>query len=560
MSSFLITDYLKIKFSKNSNLVFKDEYLQNLYSKKFLKNYKYCFIENLNQVFNKDKKISFIKKKTKKYLNNLHLSLNKLHNVNLNNKDWGILIEYYILISVIAIKKRYDFLNKVKKKNFKIISLNADFTFETTADYKKELLNKPNLNLYVNYLISNQLNLNSLSKKKIKIKYFNKKRSKPFQKLIYILNFLFIKFFKPYLIVDGYLGIKNSLIVFLKSKFQFLFVNENYLKKKSNLYKKNDNLRNSIKIKIEDRFDEIFEIYIRNTLPGSFLENFQRNLNNNEFLSKNLKKMGTAIHLAATDEFKFLAMNLKKQNKKIFNIQHGGQFGERKFSPENFINNKYSNLNIFWNDKNTAVGPTYFNSKKISNKIERNKILFFPSQYLLKEEIENLRLNNNIYLNQYLGLLRNLNKEKFNDLYVKFFSDNIIAKKMWKKKLGSRITFLKKNYKGSIFNKSDIVIIDNFSTAFYELLFYEKPFFIICKSNLAEFRSKFSRLILNLRKINLLFEDEEKLAHYLNKNQKVLNSKWLKTVHSKEYKAISNYIFPMKKFNYMKFIKLIDTI
>ena len=166
MSSFLITDYLKIKFSKNSNLVFKDEYLQNLYSKKFLKNYKYCFIENLNQVFNKDKKISFIKKKTKKYLNNLHLSLNKLHNVNLNNKDWGILIEYYILISVIAIKKRYDFLNKVKKKNFKIISLNADFTFETTADYKKELLNKPNLNLYVNYLISNQLNLNSLSKKK----------------------------------------------------------------------------------------------------------------------------------------------------------------------------------------------------------------------------------------------------------------------------------------------------------------------------------------------------------------------------------------------------------
>ena len=65
MSSFLITDYLKIKFSKNSNLVFKDEYLQNLYSKKFLKNYKYCFIENLNQVFNKDKKISFIKKKQK---------------------------------------------------------------------------------------------------------------------------------------------------------------------------------------------------------------------------------------------------------------------------------------------------------------------------------------------------------------------------------------------------------------------------------------------------------------------------------------------------------------
>ena len=123
-----------------------------------------------------------------------------------------------------------------------------------------------------------------------------------------------------------------------------------------------------------------------------------------------------------------------------------------------------------------VLGQLTLAQKKISNKIEKNKILFFPSHYLFKEEIENLRLNNHIYLNQYLGLLSNLNKEKFNDLYVKFFSNNIIAKKMWKKKFGSRITFLKKNYKGSIFNKSDIVIIDNFSTAFYELLFYEKPF------------------------------------------------------------------------------------
>ena len=69
-----------------------------------MKGYKYCYIENLNQVFNKDKKVSFIKKKTTKYLNDLRLSLNKLHNINLNNKDWGILIEYYILISVIALK------------------------------------------------------------------------------------------------------------------------------------------------------------------------------------------------------------------------------------------------------------------------------------------------------------------------------------------------------------------------------------------------------------------------------------------------------------------------
>ena len=38
MSNFLITDYFKIKFNKKSNIIFKDEYLQNLYSEDLLKN------------------------------------------------------------------------------------------------------------------------------------------------------------------------------------------------------------------------------------------------------------------------------------------------------------------------------------------------------------------------------------------------------------------------------------------------------------------------------------------------------------------------------------------
>ena len=366
--------------------------------------------------------------------------------------------------------------------------------------------------------------------------------------------------FKPHLIVDGYLGIKNSLKIILKSKLKFLFVNISYLEKKNFIYEKNNELRNNINIKIKDRFDKLFEIYVRNTLPISFVENFQTNINRNYFLYKNLDKIGTAIHLPSTDEFKFLAMNFKRKNKKIFNIQHGGLIGERKFSLEDYIYKKYSNFNIYWNDKNTGVGPTYFNSVQISDEIDGNRILFFPSPYLFKEEHENLKLNDHIYLNQYLGLLNSLDKKKFKDLYVKFFSNNSIAKNLWKKKLGPRINFLKKNYKGSVFNKTEIVIIDNFSTAFYELLFYKKPFFIINKSNHSNLKFKFSRLILNLKKINLLFDDEVKLAHYLNNNKEFLKSKWQKTTKSKEYKAIRNYIFPKREFNHTKFIKLINRI
>ena len=37
-------------------------------------------------------------------------------------------------------------------------------------------------------------------------------------------------------------------------------------------------------------------------------------------------------------------------------------------------------------------------------------------------------------------------------------------------------------------------------------------------------------------------------------------SNWLKTVKSKEYKAMRDYIFPIKQFNNTKFIKLINSI
>ena len=56
------------------------------------------------------------------------------------------------------------------------------------------------------------------------------------------------------------------------------------------------------------------------------------------------------------------------------------------------------------------------------------------------------------------------------------------------------------------------------------------------------------------------FEQEAIVNQIMEGVKERLNSSIDKAKKSKEYKAISNYIFPMKKFNYMKFIKLIDTI
>ena len=50
------------------------------------------------------------------------------------------------------------------------------------------------------------------------------------------------------------------------------------------------------------------------------------------------------------DNFKFGIIKLRKQNKKIFNIQHGGLLGNQIFAPEDYVNNKFSDLNLYWHD------------------------------------------------------------------------------------------------------------------------------------------------------------------------------------------------------------------
>ena len=59
---YLITNLSKLRFKKNSNLIFENEYLKKLYTKKELRNYNCSSIENLDQVYKKKIDILFCKK------------------------------------------------------------------------------------------------------------------------------------------------------------------------------------------------------------------------------------------------------------------------------------------------------------------------------------------------------------------------------------------------------------------------------------------------------------------------------------------------------------------
>ena len=380
-------------------------------------------------------------------------------------------------------------------------------------------------------------------------------------KIYYFLIDKFYPFLKPVIIIDGYFGKKNALYTILKSKFKILFTKIDYLNFSKNGInkKKNNKLRSKVKIKIFDNFDKIYNEFLKNVLPSSYLENFKIYYKANDNKFNYFSKIGTSIHIAMNDNFKFGIIKLRKQNKKIFNIQHGGLLGNRIFAPEDYVNNKFSDLNLYWHDNKRKIGSPYFLDFKFKSFESTNKILLYPSRNHFLQQIENLTNNNHPFLNQNYKLIHQLIDAGSFNLNIKFFNhkNDDFIKKVWTKKFGDKVNILDRtnSYKGNIFKNFDLVIINDFSTAFYELMYYKKPFILLNSAPPINFKNFFSNKMEELKKLNLWFDDENKLSKFLIENSKSFILNWPKTLESKSYKKISKVLFATEKFNANLFVK-----
>ena len=560
----LITSFRKLNFKKNSNLVFENEYLKKLFVEKKLKDFNSTSIESLDEFYNRKINITFCKKKVRRYIKEIFPILNKLNNINLKKKEWEILIEYFLLISVIYLKRRYDTLKKIKdKKNTLIEGNNYNFFFENFSIYNLIQLESLKFNTYTNFLIAKNLKLKILTKKKTKNDFLfeNENQKSFFLKIYYFFIDKFYPFFKPVIIIDGYFGKKNALYTILKSKFKILFTKIDYLNfSKNNINKKKNNkLRSKVKIKIFDNFDKIYNEFLKNVLPSSYLENFKIYYKANDNKFNYFSKIGTSIHIAMNDNFKFGIIKLRKQNKKIFNIQHGGLLGNRIFAPEDYVNNKFSDLNLYWHDNKRKIGSPYFLDFKFKSFESTNKILLYPSHQSFLEKIENLANNNHPFLNQNYKLIHRLIDAGSFNLNIKFFNhkNDDFIKKVWTKKFGDKVNILDRtnSYKGNIFKNFDLVIINDFSTAFYELMYYKKPFILLNSAPSINLKNFFLNKMEELKKLNLWFDDENKLSKFLIENSKSFILNWPKTLESKSYKKISKVLFATEKFNANLFVK-----
>lgn len=550
----------KLNFEKGSKIIFRNEYLLLHYDKEKLKNYKFNSLESLKKVFNKNKDEKLIKSKLKKYRYHLAKFLNKIHDINFTNQDWGILLDYYLMVSILIINLKIKNFKKIKNNKISCEVSKRDFFFLDTKTFKDEILLNQDLNKYIDYLILNKLGFKNLKiEKKKPFRRLDKPRKLLIDKLIDLILKIFPKYSQISLISSGYLGFKNCLLLFFRSKFKILFVNSGFFDLNGEIKTIKNSHRKNIIIPESDILDRVFNEFNRNVLPSCFFENFDKFYKFKNNIAKKIKNLGSAVLFLESDVYRFFAMKIKKQGGKLINFQHGGLNRMRKFSLEEHLVDNYANIDFWWHDAK-GIGAPYFNNiNNIKKNIGKKKILLFPTVNLYQETTVNLKRCNHVYLNQYWKFFELIKDNLKKEVKIKFleYKNSKLLKQMWVNKYNKNIILEKKSYKGSIFQDFKIVVIDNFSTPLFELLYKSYPFIIINDSNLSEYKNEFKSIVKNLEKLGILFTSEKRAAQFLNFNYQNIESWWKKTTEKKQFIQIKKKLFPIKKFDQLKLIDIL---
>ena len=557
-------------FKKYENSLFLDEYVQKIFSgfnPRFEKNNFFISIENYKKK-NLYSKLLF--KKLKKYRYELSQFLNKTHNTKNDQKYWGIMLDSFLLFLINSIIIDLKFIKRLKnkKKKFFLDQFSFNNFYYGTWDFDSKFW-EDNRQAIVRATIFDAINLSNQKQKKKQSENFrfvnNLNQKKIFKNIIIFFSRFYIKLFKPILILDGYFGIKTFIKVFLLSFGRVIIIPSGFVFYEKNFnIKINQTVRKKIKIKEKDLVDKIFNELIGRMLPASFLELFKI-YNNNISLSKNIKKLGTAVSLNCADEFKYLAAEIKKRKGKILHFQHGGIDGDtQKKQIEAIVNRNHSDEQFFWKESNKKCVNNYlsrFDETKAINFESNKQILILLTRCLLKQNYSKPSfLRNHPFLRYSLKFYEKLNsKLKKNSLIRVFPSsknnhiEEQIIKKIWINKFGNNISIDIRNKKIlELYYNSKVVILEEISTSFYELLYLNIPFIVIADEH-QFFKKKFSMDYLKLSKVNIIFDKPEEAAKFINKNYNKLDSWWSKVLKDKIYNDFKKKYLP-EKFQTRKFI------
>jgi putative transferase (TIGR04331 family) len=547
----LIFSKINYKLDKNLNLILISKNILD-FSVYKLNNFKIISDSSFSYNNYNYKNFNKINAKTNIYLKQFSKILNKVHKKNYDDLYWGKLLYvfFYDVISLIILRTDIIVATKKKVKNLCYFdNIKKIFIFYNSHQLSDNIISD-DFNLFLFERISEILDLEKINGKnlvRISLENSNKINLLDYikKKIIFILVILF----KPVLITDSYLSTSDILKIFFKSKFKILAVDSNLVFPLKS-HKQNDDishkLRKILKVKEKDLYDKVFNSIIENLFPKSFLEDYQFLLSKTEFISSNINGLGSAINHISSDFYKILFSESQIKNKKIFSLQHGSHYGnyDVKFNPLYYFEKKYLNKNYLYNN-NKGIGIGHLRRiKKIDPLKLRDKrqiTIIGTKRFFYPTRVE----SNNFFFNEKL-----YDKYKVFYNFVNNFKDELKPLFYAKPSPGDDMHLFNKDlyilYKknkltedsvNKIIQNSSIVLLDHFSTTFYEILYSEVPFLIFFNSKDYNFNYKFMKILNDLRKVGVFFENSTSIPYFINNNHFRISDWWYE---NKRQKVINN--------------------
>lgn len=504
------------------------------------------------------KNIKFLKKKKEIYLKQISRTLNTLHNIKCDKNYWRIILDSWLVHVISSIKIRLDELKSLKKfeNRLSIIENNCDYFFGNTGDLINKITvdDKFNQNFYSR--IANHLKIKIIKKKpKNRIFLLEIKKNSLLIKLIRKILFIYARLFSPTLLVDSYF--KNPVKIFFLSFGKIIILPSKILN--SNLTNKiNMSQRKKLGIKEYDEFDRVFNLFIKNFLPKSFLENYKIIRSDISQLSVYLNKAGTATGIILSDTYKILAAELYKNKKKYYGFQHGGYYGLQTLNLLEDIEKKNSTKYFYWNNKK-GLGLNYLPVfKKISLKeLNKNKkiVLYLSLQKKYNNRLEfQMDYSDNLKnINQYFKLYDNLNHSLKEHFFVKTIPNPgwWNSSKFWTNKYDSDIKIINNKSSKNTLIETKLLVTSQISTPFIEAMYTGIPIVVFAKLDEYSFKPNVKKLFLKLKKIGVIHDDPISCSKFINKNYSNLLSWWTQPYVQKEINKIRNLLFTDKK-DYLK--------
>ncbi len=529
---------------------------------KFLINNKHL---KLDKNFDIDEDVKFLKSKLANYNIQLSKKFNEIHKQKLNRKFWTIVLNFYILSICTILLREYKCFKKIQNKTKIINSLRKKIYLPEleTLEESHIFFHHNNIQLYnlIRFIVSKKIGLKVPSTKII-----FKRKNKYIEK-INLQNFIIKKFirlycyiFKPTLILNPFFGKKKSLNIFFKSKGRLLLIPEKifFEKQKFSSSLRNKFLRDKIYIKEADTFDEMFNEILSLTLPYSLVENFNYFYIKNIGLSKKIKRIGSSGLISFNDNFKFLSGLIKNYGGKIVSLQHGGGINKSKFEMTELDAKICCDKTYTWTEKKGFATNVLYKLENLK-KVIKEKTVKSLKNILIMPYAKSFNVpTNKIYIkhkhhmfNSYdYVFYKNLNNKYKKNTIIKVLQNQPETKfhiNVWKKKFGLNVKVTDKYDSSYFFSRSKIVIVDDiYSTAVHELAFLEIPFIII-ENNYYDFKNRFQNIIKRLKKLNIIFDNPEKAANFINRNYNDIEIWWKNIVKTRDYKNFKKTLFRENK-------------